>query len=65
MPEEVKSLLEGHPIDLTPFINASRLESNPIPIKAMMEEAGMRAGPTRLPLCELQECNRLSIKQLF
>lgn len=65
MPKEVRALLEGQPVDLTPFINATRLESNPIPIKAMMEEAGMRAGPTRLPLCELHECNRQAIKQLF
>ncbi len=58
-----KEILQG--LDLAPFIKATGLETNPIPIKAMMQMMGMAAGPTRLPLCELQEKNLLAIEQLL
>jgi 4-hydroxy-tetrahydrodipicolinate synthase len=40
------------------------LETNPIPIKAMMEACGMAAGPCRLPLCELLPENLQKVQEL-
>lgn len=63
MPKEMKLYLKGA-IDLKQFIRATTLETNPIPIKAMMAAAGMAAGPTRLPLCDLREENQREIEGL-
>ncbi|HCM27690.1 MAG TPA: 4-hydroxy-tetrahydrodipicolinate synthase [Treponema sp.] len=38
---------------LLPMFKGAFVETNPIPIKAAMGWAGLPAGPTRLPLCEL------------
>jgi len=43
--------------ELLPIFKAAFLETNPIPIKAAMNLAGMPAGPVRMPLCEMQEAN--------
>lgn len=40
--------------ELMPLFEATCLETNPIPLKAMMHLAGMAAGECRLPLCEPQ-----------
>lgn len=42
---------------LLPFMKSLFLETNPIPIKAAMNWAGMAAGPCRLPLCEMGKDN--------
>jgi 4-hydroxy-tetrahydrodipicolinate synthase len=42
---------------LSPLFKASSVETNPIPIKALMNLCSMAAGPCRLPLCELTEEN--------
>ncbi len=49
--------------ELLPFFKASSLETNPIPIKAMMNVMGMAAGPLRSPLCEMKGDNLDVIKQ--
>lgn len=40
-------------LELLPFFEILRLETNPIPIKAAMNYLGKAAGSYRLPLCEL------------
>ncbi len=42
---------------LLPVFKAAFIETNPIPIKAAMNLAGMAAGPVRMPLCEMQPQN--------
>lgn len=64
LPKEMKAYCRGE-IDLSPFIKAIGIETNPTPIKAMMQLKGMAAGPTRLPLCELQESSRRHIERLM
>lgn len=44
----------NHLLSLT---QAAFIETNPIPIKAMMQLAGFAGGPCRLPLCNLSEAN--------
>ena len=39
--------------DLEPLYSAEFIETNPIPIKAGMNLAGMSAGGYRLPMCEM------------
>lgn len=51
--------------ELLPLFKAVFLETNPIPIKAMMNCFGMKAGPCRLPLCELTKENKLRIDELI
>lgn len=41
-----------------PLINALFCEVNPIPVKAAMNFMGMDVGPLRMPLTELEECNK-------
>jgi 4-hydroxy-tetrahydrodipicolinate synthase len=43
--------------ELLPFAKAAFIETNPIPIKAVMNWAGLPAGPTRLPLGTLDPKN--------
>jgi 4-hydroxy-tetrahydrodipicolinate synthase len=43
--------------ELGPIFKGAFIETNPAPIKAAMEMAGMAAGGLRLPLCELQPQN--------
>jgi 4-hydroxy-tetrahydrodipicolinate synthase len=48
-----------------PLMKAAFIETNPIPIKAMMDVVGMAAGTCRLPLCDLQPTNLEYIKKLL
>lgn len=43
--------------ELLPLFKAAFIETNPIPIKAMMKKCGMPSGPCRLPLCDLAPHN--------
>uniref|UniRef100_UPI000421FC3F 4-hydroxy-tetrahydrodipicolinate synthase n=1 Tax=Anaerovorax odorimutans TaxID=109327 RepID=UPI000421FC3F len=40
------------------FINALFIETNPIPVKEAMNQAGMNVGGYRLPLCEMEESTK-------
>ncbi len=51
--------------ELLPLFRDTFIETNPIPIKYMMELCGMPAGPTRLPLCELRPESQRKIKELL
>lgn len=48
---------------IMPLVRAAFLETNPIPIKAMMHLRKMPAGGCRLPLCELTSENQKKVKQ--
>lgn len=43
--------------DMLPIFKAAFIETNPIPIKAAMNMAGLPAGPVRMPLCEMGPAN--------
>lgn len=47
---------------LLPFFKGAFVETNPIPIKAAMDWAGLPAGPTRLPLCPLEKANEAKVR---
>ena len=47
---------------LLPLFKGAFVETNPIPIKAAMDWAGLPAGPTRLPLCELERQNEPKLR---
>ncbi len=47
---------------LLPFFKGAFVETNPIPIKAAMDWAGLPAGPTRLPLCEMEKSNEPKLR---
>lgn len=47
---------------LLPFFKGAFVETNPIPIKTAMGWAGLPAGPTRLPLCELEKANEPKLR---
>lgn len=49
--EDYKAARALH-FELLPLFRGAFLETNPSPIKALMNRAGMAAGPCRLPLCE-------------
>lgn len=46
---------------LSPLFKTTSIETNPIPIKAMMHWCHMAAGLCRLPLCDLTEENNLTL----
>jgi 4-hydroxy-tetrahydrodipicolinate synthase len=48
--------------ELLPLVKAAFIETNPIPIKAAMNMAGLPAGPVRLPLGPLSEQSERLIK---
>jgi 4-hydroxy-tetrahydrodipicolinate synthase len=50
---------------LLPLFKAAFIETNPIPIKTMMNLVGMKAGPCRLPLCNMQPHNLEKVKKIF
>jgi len=50
---------------LLPFAKATCLETNPMPIKAMMALYQMAAGPCRLPLCEMKKESQKVIETLL
>ena len=45
------------------LINALFIEVNPIPVKEAMNMLGMNVGGYRLPLCEMDEKNRETLRQ--
>ncbi|MFA6915137.1 MAG: 4-hydroxy-tetrahydrodipicolinate synthase [Parachlamydiales bacterium] len=61
---DFRSALEIHNHMLRVF-QAAFIETNPMPIKAMMEEAGYPAGHCRLPLCELRPESLKKIKAVL
>jgi 4-hydroxy-tetrahydrodipicolinate synthase len=50
---------------LLPLFKVAFIETNPIPIKTMMNLAGMKAGPCRLPLCNMQPHNLEKLKKIL
>jgi 4-hydroxy-tetrahydrodipicolinate synthase len=50
---------------LLPLFKAAFIETNPIPIKTMMNLVGMKAGPCRLPLCNMQSHNLEKLKKIL
>ncbi|MBI1975427.1 MAG: 4-hydroxy-tetrahydrodipicolinate synthase, partial [Candidatus Vogelbacteria bacterium] len=48
--------------ELLPIFKAAFIETNPIPIKAAMNMAGLPAGPCRLPLCKMMPANEEKLK---
>ncbi|MBI2549946.1 4-hydroxy-tetrahydrodipicolinate synthase [Candidatus Woesearchaeota archaeon] len=51
--------------EMLPLFKAAFIETNPIPIKAAMNMAGMPAGPVRMPLCEMQPANADKLKAVL
>lgn len=51
--------------NLFPFMEATQIETNPVPIKAMMELAKLSAGDPRLPLACLAPENHRFLKELL
>jgi 4-hydroxy-tetrahydrodipicolinate synthase len=51
--------------EMLPYFHGACIETNPIPVKAMMDIAGMPAGPCRLPLCELMPDNHRRLCDLM
>lgn len=49
---------------LMPLIRAAFIETNPMPIKALMRLCGMAAGECRLPLCALQPASADKLKSI-
>jgi 4-hydroxy-tetrahydrodipicolinate synthase len=47
---------------LLPIFKGAFIETNPIPIKAAMDWAGLPAGPTRLPMCPLMAENEPKLR---
>ena len=50
-------------IDAIPLINALFCEVNPIPVKTALNLMGMNVGPLRMPLCEIEESNKETLKK--
>jgi 4-hydroxy-tetrahydrodipicolinate synthase len=50
---------------LLPLFKAAFIETNPIPIKTMMNLVGMKAGRCRLPLCNMQPHNLEKVKKIL
>lgn len=51
--------------EFLPLFKASAIETNPAPIKAMMNYAGMKAGSLRLPLVPLLPENQKKLQQMM
>lgn len=50
--------------DLSPLFRGAFIETNPVPIKALMEYEGLPAGPCRLPLSHLSPENEKKLRHL-
>lgn len=50
-------------IEAIPLVNALFCEVNPIPVKTAMNMMGMEVGSLRMPLCEMEECNKEILKK--
>ena len=46
-----------------PLVDALFSEVNPIPVKKAMNLMGMNVGPLRMPLCEMEESNKETLKK--
>ncbi|MCB1081830.1 MAG: 4-hydroxy-tetrahydrodipicolinate synthase [Chlamydiia bacterium] len=64
-PQEMATLTEESYHRLIPFMELSQVETNPVPIKAMMNLAGLPAGEIRAPLAPLAIENEEKIKQVM
>lgn len=75
-PKEIKALCESCSAgdydtaraihyELLPFIKNLFIETNPIPVKAVMNLLNMSAGPCRLPLCEMHIDNYNKLENLW
>lgn len=51
--------------ELFPLFKGAFIETNPIPIKQIMEWNQLPAGPCRLPLCSLTDENKKLLKNLY
>ena len=51
--------------ELLPIVRAAFIETNPIPIKAAMNYAGLPSGGCRLPLCDLSPENSERVKRVL
>ncbi|GMO38878.1 MAG: 4-hydroxy-tetrahydrodipicolinate synthase [Termitinemataceae bacterium] len=49
--------------ELSPFVKAAFIETNPVPIKAALSMYGLPAGPVRLPLAPLSESSEAIVKE--
>lgn len=69
MPRKMKELIETQDCTLYqklyPFISMSQIETNPVPIKAMMKLIGLSAGECRLPLTSLSKVNHNKLRDLL
>ena len=75
IPRTIKELLISTQVDIEkaralhysikPLIQAAFIETNPIPIKYMMQLAGLPAGPTRLPLSNLTAVNQQKLQEII
>lgn len=50
---------------LQPLFKGAFIETNPIPIKAAMNQFGMNVGSCRLPLCDLTDDNKQALKEIL
>lgn len=50
--------------ELLPIFKAAFIETNPVPIKAAMDIAGLPAGPCRLPLCRMLPSNEERLRRV-
>ena len=64
-PEEMSQLTKESYQRLIPFMEASQIETNPVPIKAMMNLSGRKAGEVRAPLAPLAHENQKKIEELM
>jgi 4-hydroxy-tetrahydrodipicolinate synthase len=51
--------------ELLPVFKGAFIETNPIPIKAAMNLAGMPAGSYRLPICEMTQANKIKLENIL
>ncbi len=69
MPRKMKELVETQDRalyqNLYPFISMSQIETNPVPIKAMMNLVGLSAGECRFPLVPLSSVNQSNLRDLL
>lgn len=65
LPNEMVHLNQENFPKLFPLMEASQIETNPVPIKAMMNLSGMAAGEVRAPLAPLSQENKEKIEALM
>ena len=75
VPRAVKKLIDTAQEDLVraraihyslkPLVSATFIETNPIPIKSMMQIAGLPSGKCKLPLTHLEPANEQKLQELM